>query len=309
MRTCSGKPDPIRRIGGLGHAQIIIFTILYAEVFNKLLQQQLFQTGVILFSFTLNLHIIFFYIHLIYQMKLDILAFGAHPDDIELSCAGTLLVEKANGKKVGIIDLTRGELGTRGSAEIRKQEAAAAAKILNVDIRENLELADGFFKNDETHQREVIRAIRKYQPEIIICNAPEDRHPDHGRGAQLVEDAIFLSGLRKIETVDNGYIQAVWRPQFVFNFIQDKYLHPNFVIDISAFMEQKIASVRAYGTQFDNADTSEPQTYISTPDFLESIVYRAKMYGKMIGVKYAEGYISKKMIGFNNFDGFIRENT
>lgn len=240
-------------------------------------------------------------------MKLDILAFGAHPDDIELGCAGTLLVEKRNGKKVGIIDLTQGELGTRGSAAIRKEEAAAAGKILQIDVRENLKLADGFFKNDEAHQMEVIRVIRKYQPEIVICNAPEDRHPDHGRSAQLVEDAIFLSGLRKIETINDGELQPVWRPAFLFNYIQDRYLHPNFVIDISDVMEQKIASIKAYGTQFNNPDLDEPQTYISNPDFLDSIIYRAKMFGKMIGVKYGEGYITKKMLGFNNFDSLIRE--
>ena len=242
-------------------------------------------------------------------MKLDILAFGAHPDDVELGCAGTLLVEKANGKKVGVIDLTQGELGTRGSVELRRKEAAAAAKILQLDVRENLELADGFFKNDEVHQRQIIRVIRKYQPEIIICNAPEDRHPDHGKAAQLMEDAVFLSGLRKIETADNGQPQQVWRPAHVFNYIQDRYLHPNFVINISDVMVQKLASIRAYGTQFDYADLDEPQTYISTPDFLDSVIYRAKMYGKMIGVKYAEGYINRKMIGFNSFDAFIKENT
>lgn len=242
-------------------------------------------------------------------MKLDILAFGAHPDDVELSCAGTLMVEKWHGKKIGVVDLTQGELGTRGSAELRKQEAAAAAEILQLDVRENLELADGFFKNDEVHQRQIIRVIRKYQPEIILCNAPEDRHPDHGRSAQLLEDAVFLSGLRKIETEDDGRLQEVWRPSYVFNYIQDRYLHPNFVIDISEVMEQKLASIRAYGTQFNNPDLNEPQTYISTPDFLDSIIYRAKMYGKMIGVKYAEGYISKKMIGFNSFEAFVKENT
>ncbi len=242
-------------------------------------------------------------------MKLDILAFGAHPDDIELNCAGTLLTEKANGKKTGVIDLTQGELGTRGSAEIRKQEATAAAKILQLDVRKNLELADGFFKNDETHQRQIITVIRKYQPSIILCNAPEDRHPDHGKAAQLIEDAVFLSGLRKIETYDNGLPQEVWRPTYVFNYVQDRYLHPNFVIDISAVMEQKLAAIRAYTTQFDSPDLSEPQTYISTPDFLESIIYRSKMYGKMIGVKYAEGFISKKMIGFNSFDSFIKTIT
>ena len=242
-------------------------------------------------------------------MKLDILAFGAHPDDIELGCAGTLLVEKLNGKKIGIIDLTRGELGTRGTAEIREQEAADGAKILGVDVRENLEFADGFFINDETHQRRIIQIIRKYQPEVILCNAPEDRHPDHGKASQLVEDALFLSGLRKIETYDGTELQKVWRPTYLFNYIQDRYLKPDFVIDISAVMEQKIASIRAYKTQFDNADMNEPQTYISTPDFLDSIIYRAKMFGKMIGVQYAEGYISKKMIGFNSFDAFIKRNT
>ena len=242
-------------------------------------------------------------------MKLDILAFGAHPDDIELGCAGTLLVEKLNGKKIGIIDLTRGELGTRGTAEIREQEAADGAKILGVDVRENLEFADGFFINDETHQRRIIQIIRKYQPEVILCNAPEDRHPDHGKASQLVEDALFLSGLRKIETYDGTELQKVWRPTYLFNYIQDRYLKPDFVIDISAVMEQKIASIRAYKTQFDNADMNEPQTYISTPDFLDSIIYRAKMFGKMIGVQYAEGYISKKMIGFNNFDAIIKRNT
>ena len=242
-------------------------------------------------------------------MKLDILAFGAHPDDIELGCAGTLLVEKLNGKKIGIIDLTRGELGTRGTAEIREQEAADGAKILGVDVRENLEFADGFFINDETHQRRIIQIIRKYQPEVILCNAPEDRHPDHGKASQLVEDALFLSGLRKIETYDGTELQKVWRPTYLFNYIQDRYLKPDFVIDISAVMEQKIASIRAYKTQFDNVDTNEPQTYISTPDFLDSIIYRAKMFGKMIGVQYAEGYISKKMIGFNSFDAFIKRNT
>lgn len=242
-------------------------------------------------------------------MKLDILAFGAHPDDIELNCAGTLLTEKKAGKKIGVIDITRGELGTRGTPEIRKQEATDAAKILQLDIRENLELADGFFMNDEAHQRSIITAIRKYQPSIVLCNAPEDRHPDHGRSARLVEDAVFLSGLRKIETTDDGRSQEVWRPTYVFNYIQDRYLHPNFVIDISGVMEQKIASIRVYATQFDSPDLNEPQTYISTPDFLDSVIYRSKMFGKMIGVKYAEGFISKKMIGFNSFDSFIKTNT
>ncbi len=242
-------------------------------------------------------------------MKLDILAFAVHPDDAELGCGGTLVTEKLQGKKTGIIDLTYGELGTRGTAEIRKKEAADAAKILGVDIRENLGMADGFFMNDKEHQLKVITAIRKYKPEIILCNAPEDRHPDHGRSAQLVEDASFLSGLRKIETFDNNLQQEAWRPKYVFNFIQDRYLQPNFVVDITDAFEKKIESVKAYTSQFYNPDLNEPQTYISSPDFLDSVVYRAKMFGKMIGVKYAEGYISKKMLGINSFDVLIRQNT
>jgi N-acetylglucosamine malate deacetylase 1 len=242
-------------------------------------------------------------------MKLDILAFAAHPDDAELSCVGTLMIEKLNGKKTGVIDLTRGELGTRGTAETRKEEAAAAAKIIQLDVRENLSMADGFFINDEAHRLKIIAAIRKYQPEIVLCNATEDRHPDHGRGALLVEDAAFLSGLRKIATFDNGLPQQAWRPKYVFNYIQDRYLHPDFVIDITAVMDKKIASIQAYATQFFNPNLNEPQTYISTPDFLDSVLYRAKMMGKMIGVNYAEGFTSKKMIGFNSFDALIANNT
>jgi bacillithiol biosynthesis deacetylase BshB1 len=249
------------------------------------------------------------------SMKLDILAFGVHPDDVELSCAGTLLVEQKNGKKTGIIDLTAGELGTRGTAETRKKESAEAAKILGVEIRENLEMADGFLQNDEPHQRKVITVIRAFQPEIILCNAPEDRHPDHGRSSKMVADAAFLSGLMKIETTFNSSLQQAWRPKYVFRYIQDRMLQPDFVIDITDVFEQKIEAIRAYKTQFhaqhpaDNTDTEEPQTYISTPDFLDSVIYRHKWFGKMIGVKYAEGFISEKMIGIKNFDSIIKENT
>jgi len=242
-------------------------------------------------------------------MKLDILAFGVHPDDIELSCGGTLLVEKNNGKKVGIVDLTQGELGTRGTAETRKQEAADSAKILGVDARENLSMADGFFKNDEEHQLKVISAIRKYKPEVVICNAPSDRHPDHGRSAQLVRDASFLSGLKKIETKDGSKDQEAWRPKYVFNYIQDRFFQPNFVVDITDVFEQKIEAIRAYKTQFYNPDSKEPETYISSPEFLDSIIYRAKMMGKMIGVKYGEGFISEKMIGIASMDALIKKST
>ncbi len=243
-------------------------------------------------------------------MKLDLLAFGVHPDDVELGCAGVLIVEKANRKRTGIIDLTQGELGTRGTAETRKEEAAAAAKILDVDIRENLKMADGFFENNEAHQRQIITVLRKYQPEIIFCNAPEDRHPDHGRSAALVTDAAFLSGLMKIETLYDGIAQKPWRPKYVFHYIQDRYLKPDVVFDISTSLEKKIESVKAYKTQFYDPQSSDAnQTYISTPEFLDGVIARAAMFGKMIGVKYGEGFISKKMIGIKNIDALIKQNT
>ena len=242
-------------------------------------------------------------------MKLDILVFGAHPDDVELSCSGTILAEIAKGKKVGIVDLTLGELGTRGTSETRKQEALDAASIMKIDVRENLEMADGFFMNDEAHQRKIITSIRKYQPEIVLCNAPADRHPDHGRAADLIYSAAFLSGLRKIEMTENSSLQKAWRPKYVFNYIQDKYFHPDFVVDITDVFEKKIEAIKAYKTQFYNPGSTEPETYISSSDFLESIIYRAKMFGKLIGVKYAEGFISKKMIGIKSFDHIIQKDT
>ncbi len=244
-------------------------------------------------------------------MKLDLLAFGVHPDDVELSCSGTLLVEKKNGKRVGIIDLTRGELGTRGTAKTREEEAGNSAKILGVDLRENLEMADAFFKNDEVNQRKVITVLRKYKPDIILCNAPDDRHPDHGRSAKLVVDSTFLSGLRKIETFDGEKKQEIWKPKYVFNYIQDIYLNPSFVIDISEVIEDKLAAIRTFKTQFyvPGENENEPQTYISSPEFLESVINRSKMFGKMIGVKHAEGFVSKKMIGIKTFDDFIQNIT
>ncbi len=242
-------------------------------------------------------------------MKLDVLAIGVHPDDVELSCAGVLLVEKKNGKKTGIVDLTQGELGTRGTADTRREEAEKAGTILGVDIRENLGLADGFFQNDRHSQLKIIEAIRKYQPDIILCNAPEDRHPDHGRSARLVADATFLSGLVKIETMSGGFLQKAWRPKYVLHYIQDRFLTPNFVVDITDVFETKLESIKAYATQFHNPGLNGPETYISTPDFLDSVIYRSKMLGKMIGVKYAEGFISEKMIGIKSLDVLIKENT
>jgi bacillithiol biosynthesis deacetylase BshB1 len=243
-------------------------------------------------------------------MKLDILAIAAHPDDVELSCAGTLMMEKLQGKKAGVVDLTRGELGTRGTPESRIQEAADALAVMGLDARENLELADGFFLNDKEHQLKVIAAIRKYQPSIILTNAPSDRHPDHGKAAQLVKDAAWLSGLRKIETIGSDrQLQAPWRPTYVFHFLQDRYLEPDFVYDISPVMDRKVQAIRAFKTQFDTRPDEEPQTYISTPEFLNSVIERCKMLGKTIGVPYAEGFISDKKLGISSFNSFVQNVT
>ena len=245
-------------------------------------------------------------------MKLDLLAIAVHPDDVELGCAGTLLMEKRNGKRTGVVDLTRGELGTRGTPELRAEEAARAAAILKLDVRENLGMADGFFRNDEEHQRLLIRAIRTYRPEIVLANALSDRHPDHGRAGHLISDACFLSGLRKIQTFDNkGEQQAHWRPKYVFHYIQDRYANPSFVYDVTPVFEEKLESIRAYSSQFHSADYAkdEPQTYISTPEFLNAIIGRHQMFGKMIGVPYAEGFITEKMIGIRNFDDLVQMDT
>ncbi len=243
-------------------------------------------------------------------MKLDYLAFGVHPDDVELGCAGVLLKEKNLGSNTGIIDLTLGELGTRGTIDTRKAEAAAASVILKVNCRENLEMADGFFENDKAHKLKIISILRKYQPEVIFCNAPNDRHPDHGRSALLVEDAAFLSGLAKIETNLDEELQKPWRPKYVFNYIQDRYINPDFVVDITEIFEQKLASVKAYKTQFFDADNAAgPQTYISTPEFLDSVIARAAMFGKMIGVKYGEGFLTKKMLGISSINSLVKQST
>jgi bacillithiol biosynthesis deacetylase BshB1 len=235
------------------------------------------------------------------MLKLDILVLPVHPDDAELGCSGTILKEVALGKKVGIVDLTRGELGTRGTAEIRDEEAKVSAKILGLAVRENLAMPDGFFENTKEYQLKVIGAIRKYQPEIVITNAYHDRHPDHGRASQLVEDSAFLSGLRKIETFDNGKSQEAWRPKNVLHFIQDNYIRPDIVIDVTEYWDNKVASIQAFGSQFFNPEwKNEPQTYISSPEFIAVIEARAKEFGKSVGVKYAEGFLSKKILGVNS---------
>lgn len=240
-------------------------------------------------------------------MKLDVLAIVAHPDDAELGCSGTLMMEKQHGKKVGIADLTAGELGTRGTPEIRKQESEDASAIMGLDARINLGLPDGFFENSQSHQLEVIRVIRQFRPSIVITNAPSDRHPDHGKAAELVRDAAWLSGLRKIETYWDGAQQEAWRPTQVFHMIQDRYLEPDFVYDISGKMDQKVQAIRAFKTQFDvRGSDAEPETYISNPAFLESIIERAKMFGKMIGVSHAEGFLTDKKPGITSFDALVQ---
>lgn len=233
-------------------------------------------------------------------MKLDILAFGAHPDDVELGCSGTIAKEVSLGKKVGIVDLTRGELGTRGSKEIRDQEAMAAATILGVVVRENLNFRDGFFINDEQHQLEIIKKIRKYQPEIVLCNAIDDRHIDHGKGSKLVSDACFLSGLTKIETELDGKKQEAWRPKLVYHYIQWKNLEPDFVVDITGFIDQKMQSVLAYGSQFFDPNSNEPETPITSKNFLDSIKYRAQDLGRLVNVEFAEGFTVERYLTVNS---------
>ena len=238
-------------------------------------------------------------------MKLDILAFGAHPDDVELGCGGTIAKEISLGKKVGIIDLTRGELGTRGTVEIRNQESANAAKILGVTVRENLDMRDGFFVNDEFHQLEIIKMLRKYKPEIVLCNAIDDRHIDHGKGSQLVSDACFLSGLIKIETQYNGEKQAAWRPKLVYHYMQWKNSTPDFVVDISGFNEKRVEAILAYSSQFYNPDSDEPETPIASKNFLESLNYRAKDLGRLIGTDYAEGFTVERYLAVNSLDNLM----
>lgn len=233
-------------------------------------------------------------------MKLDILVFGAHPDDVELGCGGTIAKHVALGYKVGVVDLTQGELGTRGTIEIRKKEATDASKILKLSIRENLELKDGFFINDQPTQLKLIQAIRKYQPEIVIANAVEDRHPDHGKGSKLVFDSCFFSGLSKIETSDNSSIQTPWRPKKLYHYIQSQFIMPDLVIDISDYWKEKIDSVLAYKTQFYSAGSSEPETYISKPSFLTFLEARARELGQSINVEYAEGFTVNSMIGVDH---------
>ncbi len=233
--------------------------------------------------------------------KLDILALAAHPDDVELSCSGTILTHLAQGYKIGIIDFTEGELGTRGTPETRKAEAKNAAEILKIDVRENLAFADGFFRNDQEHQIRVIEIIRRYRPTIILANAISDRHIDHGRAAQLTHDACFLSGLRKIHTKDiDGSEQEAWRPQTIYHYLQDRYLHPDLVVDITPYWDVKLQAIKAFKTQFFHADSTEPETPISSNEFFQFLEGRAREMGRLIGTTYGEGFMKHTPIGTTN---------
>lgn len=228
---------------------------------------------------------------------MDILAISAHPDDIELSCSGTLIAHKSLGYTIGILDLTEGEMSTRGTPEIRQKESVEASQIMGISIRENLGLSDAKFDLSFENQARVIKVLRKYRPEIILANAPYDRHPDHVRASQLIEEAVFKSGLVKIETEDNGESQLPWRPQKVYHYIQSVSLEPDFICDISAHMEQKMAAIRVFKSQFFDPKSNEPDTYISNPDFLKLIEARSREWGHRIGVSYGEGFVQRQSLG------------
>ncbi len=239
-------------------------------------------------------------------MKLSILAFAAHPDDIELSCAGTLAKHAEMGEDVGIIDLTEGEMGTRGTPKLRLEEAAASADILGLKVRENLGFDDAFFKNDLAHQTEIVKKIRQYQPDIILANAISDRHPDHGKAAELLTESVFLAGLKKFETLDdNGNNQEAYRPNKVYHYIQSLPITPDFVVDVSDQWEKKMKSVKAYDSQFHKPGSEEPQTYISSPRFMKMIEARAMEFGQIIGVDYAEGFTVERYLGVKDLNGLI----
>lgn len=233
-------------------------------------------------------------------MKLDILVIAAHPDDAELACSGTILAHVAKGYRVGILDLTKGEMGTRGTPEIRMMESEAATKIMQLSARENLGFKDVYFKDDEWHQLEIIKIIRKYQPEIVLANAVSDRHPDHGKGSELASKACFMSGLRRIETELDGEAQLAWRPKFVYHYIQNNYIKPDFVVDITPFWGKKVESIRAFKSQFYDPNSKEPQSFISSEEFLDFIEARAREFGHSIMVKYGEGFTVERMIGVDD---------
>jgi bacillithiol biosynthesis deacetylase BshB1 len=239
------------------------------------------------------------------QMKLHILAIGAHPDDIELGCTGTLINHIKKGQKAGILDLTEGELGSRGTVESRHEEARASSAVMGLSMRHNLKMADGFFENNKEHQLQIVRVLRRYQPDIVLANALADRHPDHGRAGRLIADACFLSGLRKIETEWEGTAQLAWRPKRVFHYIQDRFTEPDLVVDISNSFEQKMEAIKCFRTQFFSDNTDEPITYISNPGFLDKIENRARQLGHRIGVTYGEGFHCESSLGISDLDQLV----
>jgi len=234
-------------------------------------------------------------------MKVDILAFGAHPDDVELSASATLLKHIQQGKKVALVDLTEGELGSRGTIETRYEEAKTASKILGIEDRVNLKMADGFFEHSQENLLKIVEQIRYFKPEIVLANAVEDRHPDHRKGSKLVSDACFLAGLVKIKTSLNGEDQLPHRPKVVYHYIQDRYIKPDFVVDVTGFEEQKFESIRAYKTQFFDPNSTEPQTPISGKDFFEFLRGRMSEFGRSIGAQYAEGFTVERIISVDSF--------
>lgn len=238
-------------------------------------------------------------------MKLDILVLASHPDDAELGCGGTIARHVAAGKKAGIVDLTRGELGTRGTPQTRDEEAKTSATILGLAVRENLNFRDGFFSNDEAHQLKVIQAIRKYQPEIVLANAIYDRHPDHGKGSDLAFDSCFYSGLSKIETNDNGRVQPAWRPKALYHYIQSQLIKPDFIVDISAHWQKKMESVKAYKSQFYDPASKEPETFISSEGFMKLLEARGVELGHSIGVQYGEGFTVRRTVGVHSLTDLI----
>ncbi len=238
-------------------------------------------------------------------MKVDILAFAAHPDDVEISCGGTIARHIAEGRTVGIIDLTRGELGTRGSAELRLKEAEASKRILGLQVRENLGMADGFFTIDMEHKLRIVEIIRKYRPDVVLANSIHDRHPDHGRASQLVSEGCFLAGLPKVVTTQNGEAQVAWRPKAVYHYIQDRYISPDIVFDVTPFFEKKLEAIKAFSSQFHDPESHEPQTPISGEDFFDFLRGRAKEFGRPIGVKYAEGFTAERFVGVRSFFDLI----
>lgn len=233
-------------------------------------------------------------------MKLDILVLAAHPDDAELGCGGTILKQIASGQKVGIVDFTKGELSTRGTIETREQEAKASAKILGLSARENLNFRDGFYANDEAHQKEVIRVIRKYQPDVVLANAIYDRHPDHGKGGELAFQSCFLSGLNKIETTENGSTQEPWRPKVLYHYIQSQLITPDFVVDVTDHWGKKMEAIHAFKSQFHDPSSKEPATYISSEGFLKMLEARGTELGHAIGVRYGEGFTVRRTIGVDH---------